>query len=82
MNAAIRAATLVARAHGVDAVGIERGDRGPLDGAFVAACADGSIARWRSRPSSAAVHARLVGSVLRADRARCRGHVVEDAPLL
>jgi len=34
-NAAIRAATLVARAQGVDVVGIERGDRGLLDGAFV-----------------------------------------------
>ena len=35
MNAAIRAATLVARAHGVDVLGIERGYRGLLDGAFV-----------------------------------------------
>jgi 6-phosphofructokinase 1 len=36
MNAAIRAATLVARAQGIDVVGIERGYRGLLDGAFVA----------------------------------------------
>jgi 6-phosphofructokinase 1 len=35
MNAAIRAATLVARAHGVDVVGVERGYRGLLDGAIV-----------------------------------------------
>jgi 6-phosphofructokinase 1 len=35
MNAAIRAATLVARAAGVDVVGVERGYRGLLDGAFV-----------------------------------------------
>lgn len=35
MNAAIRAATLVARAQGVDVVGIERGYRGLLDGAVV-----------------------------------------------
>src|SRR4051812_13112026 len=35
MNAAIRAATLVARAQGVDVVGIERGYRGLLDGAFL-----------------------------------------------
>jgi 6-phosphofructokinase 1 len=35
MNAAIRAATLVARAAGVDVVGIERGYRGLLDGEFV-----------------------------------------------
>ena len=35
MNAAIRAATLVARAHGVDVVGIERGYRGLVEGALV-----------------------------------------------
>ncbi|MEZ4400684.1 MAG: 6-phosphofructokinase [Kofleriaceae bacterium] len=35
MNAAIRAATLVARAAGVDVVGIERGYRGLLDDAIV-----------------------------------------------
>ncbi|HTJ45825.1 MAG TPA: 6-phosphofructokinase [Kofleriaceae bacterium] len=35
MNAAIRAATLVARAAGVDVLGVERGYRGLLDGAFV-----------------------------------------------
>src|ERR1041384_5049125 len=35
MNAAIRAATLVARAHGVDVVGVERGYRGLLDGSIV-----------------------------------------------
>lgn len=35
MNAAIRAATLIARAAGVDVVGIERGYRGLLDDAFV-----------------------------------------------
>jgi len=35
MNAAIRAATLIARAAGVDVVGIERGWRGLLDDAFV-----------------------------------------------
>jgi 6-phosphofructokinase 1 len=48
MNAAIRAATLVARAQG--AVGIERGDRGLLDGAFrPLAPADVAIADTRSR---------------------------------
>lgn len=35
MNAAIRAATLVARALGLDVLGIERGYRGLLDDAFV-----------------------------------------------
>ncbi len=35
MNAAVRAATLVARAAGVDVLGIERGYRGLLDDAFV-----------------------------------------------
>jgi 6-phosphofructokinase 1 len=35
MNAAIRAASLVGRALGVEVVGIERGYRGLLDGAFV-----------------------------------------------
>ncbi len=35
MNAAIRAATLIARAAGVDVLGIERGYRGLLDDAFV-----------------------------------------------
>ncbi len=35
MNASIRAATLVARAAGVDVLGVERGYRGLLDGAFV-----------------------------------------------
>jgi 6-phosphofructokinase 1 len=35
MNAAIRAATLVARGAGIDVVGIERGYRGLLDDAFV-----------------------------------------------
>ncbi|MEO7735443.1 MAG: 6-phosphofructokinase, partial [Kofleriaceae bacterium] len=35
MNAAIRAATLVARAQGVEVVGIERGYRGLLDDAIV-----------------------------------------------
>src|SRR5204863_2659526 len=35
MNAAIRAATLVARTAGIDVVGVERGYRGLLDGAFV-----------------------------------------------
>ena len=35
MNAAVRAATLVARAAGADVLGIERGYRGLLDGAFV-----------------------------------------------
>ena len=35
MNAAVRAATLIARAAGVDVVGIERGWRGLLEGAFV-----------------------------------------------
>jgi 6-phosphofructokinase 1 len=35
MNAAIRASTLIARAAGVDVVGIERGWRGLLDDAFV-----------------------------------------------
>ena len=51
MNAAIRAATLVARAQGVDVVGIERGDRGLLDGAFVPLAAAG---RRRSIGCSAA----------------------------
>jgi 6-phosphofructokinase 1 len=35
MNAAVRAATLIARAAGVDVLGIERGYRGLLDDAFV-----------------------------------------------
>jgi 6-phosphofructokinase 1 len=35
MNAAIRAATLIGRSHGVDVVGIERGYRGLLDDAIV-----------------------------------------------
>jgi 6-phosphofructokinase 1 len=35
MNAAIRAVTLVARSAGVDVLGVERGYRGLLDGAFV-----------------------------------------------
>ena len=35
MNAAIRAATLVARAQGVDVVGVERGYRGLIEGAIV-----------------------------------------------
>ncbi len=35
MNAAIRASTLIARAAGVDVVGVERGWRGLLDDAFV-----------------------------------------------
>jgi 6-phosphofructokinase 1 len=35
MNAAIRAATLVARAAGVEVLGIERGYRGLLDDAFI-----------------------------------------------
>jgi 6-phosphofructokinase 1 len=35
MNAAIRAATLIARAGGVDVLGVERGYRGLLDAAFV-----------------------------------------------
>mgnify|MGYP000955666993 CR=1 FL=1 len=35
MNAAIRAATLIARAAGVDVVGIERGWRGLIEDAFV-----------------------------------------------
>src|SRR5215813_211164 len=35
MNAAIRAATLVARSAGVEVLGVERGYRGLLDGAFV-----------------------------------------------
>src|ERR1044071_1033630 len=43
MNAAIRAATLVARAAGVDVVGIERGYRGLLDGA-IAPLAPGDVA--------------------------------------
>ena len=53
MNAAIRAATLVARAQGVDVVGIERGHRGLLDGAFVPLVpADVAIIRPRSTTTS------------------------------
>src|SRR5678815_4840802 len=43
MNAAIRAATLVGRAHGVDIVGIERGYRGLLEDA-IATLGPGDVA--------------------------------------